>query len=130
MGDRKYKPVTSPPPERITLSGEEFAKWVAKRSNVSTAALKSATMLLINGIIDALAEGYDVKLFLLGTFELRRVAPQRRYHRLKKTMYVAPPRQRVHFNKSKTLNQRVVAKANARLEALASKASVPKVTKG
>jgi nucleoid DNA-binding protein len=103
-------------PEKIVLENAGFTKFVARRTGVSAAALSTAHRLLTQGLVEALAEGYAVRWWGVGTFECREMPPRKRYHRLKKHVYMSPPTTLVHFKKTETLNQKVRDMAKARLE--------------
>lgn len=112
-------------PDKFVMENQQFARWLGRRKGVSAKALASAINLLSQGIIEAMGEGYAVRVWGLGLFENREIGPRRRYHRLNKDVYTSPPTTIVHFSKSENLNKKVRSLAKARLERMASEPSVP-----
>lgn len=112
-------------PEKIVMENQQFARWLARRKGVSAKALSTAINLLSDGIVEAMAEGYAVRVWRLGTFECREVKPRRRYHRIKKEIYTSPATTIVHFKKSENINERVRNMSKARLDKMLSTPSVP-----
>ena len=112
-------------PEKVVMENQQFAKWSARRKGVSAKALATALNLLSDCLVEAMAEGYAVRWWRLGTFECREVAPRRRYHRIKKEVYTSPANTIVHFKKSENLNSRVRKMSKDRLEKMLMGSSVP-----
>lgn len=119
-----YKPVTRILPGKVTLSNIQFARWVSKRYGVSSVAMSRATRLLIEGMIDALAEGYSVQLKGLGKFEARELAPRMRFNRTQGVRYLSKPSVILHFKKSEKLNDTLRTRAKEKLDALSSNPTV------
>lgn len=122
------RPIKSAPaPEQILLQNKQFARFVSRRKGVSAVALSSAIRLLSEGVVEAMAEGYDVQLRGLGTFQVRMMKSRMRWHRITRQTYMAPPFAMVHFKKSPKLCKQVKAIAKARIAALSSTTTIPPV---
>ncbi len=116
MSFTKYTPKTRVPDERVLMRNGQFAKYLSRKTGVSSAALSKALNIISSGLVDALADGYNVNINALGTFEFREMPPHRRYHHQEKRIYMAPGHTVVHFRKSENLSKRVRRKAEAKLE--------------
>lgn len=121
----KYKPACDLAPEQITLKNKQFARFVSRRKGVSAAALSSAMRILTEGLVEALAEGYNIQWVGLGTFQVRQMKSRMRYHRITRQVYMAPPFTMLHFKKSKLLAKTVKDNARARIAALSQKPTLP-----
>jgi nucleoid DNA-binding protein len=124
MTSVKYVPTTRKSAEKIVMRNGQFVRWLARRSGVSHQALSSALMLLSKGIIEALANGFDVGIIGLGVFETRELQPRKRYQRLTKSYYISKPSVIVHFKKAYGLSYRVRAMAEAQLSKTMNTATV------
>lgn len=111
MNTTQYKPVTRIHKEKVVLANGQFARWLSRRTGASHTALSTALQLIGNGIVDALAEGYQFQWLRLGTFETRELEPRMRYNRVKKAKYMSRPSTIVHFRKAQGLNDTVRARA-------------------
>ena len=120
----RYEPTTRIPSERTVLRNNQFARYVSKRTGVSSQALTKAIQLLSNGIIEALGDGFEVSLIGIGTFEVRELKPRKRFHRIEKRMYISEPSMIVHFKKSEQLTKRVRQAAEGNLESMATKTTI------
>jgi nucleoid DNA-binding protein len=127
MSLSKYTPTTRVLEEKVTLQNGQFSKLLAKKHGVSAAALAKALQLISAGLVEALAEGYDVSIKGIGVFQTRELKPRVRYHRLKKTRYLSNPSTIVHFRKSEQLTKRVRSLAAAQVEKLLEVPHVPPV---
>jgi nucleoid DNA-binding protein len=122
-----YKTTADGAPEQIKMNSKQFARFVSRRKGVSSAALHSAIGLLIEGVIEALSEGYDVHLRGLGEFQVRLYGPRIRCLKFSREKYMAPPFTAVFFRRSKKLKETVKNKANARIRALCTTTTLPAV---
>lgn len=121
----KYIPKGDLAPEQVLLKNKQFARFVSRRKGVSAKALSSAIRILTEGLVEALGEGYNVQLMGLGTFEVRQMRSRKRYHRITRQVYMAPPFLMMHFKKSKLLAKTVKDTARARVAALSQKSTLP-----
>jgi nucleoid DNA-binding protein len=129
MSLSKYVPTTRVSSEKLVLRNSQFARWLSKRTGASHTAVAKAIQIISKGIVEALANGYDVNLYGLGVFETRELKPRLRYHRLKKTTYMSEPSTIVHFRKSEYLTKRVRQLAAAQLEAMLDNSHVTPIKK-
>lgn len=129
MALTKYIPVSRFPKEKIVLRNNQFARWMSKRNGVSHAALSKAIQLITSGLLEALANGYNINLAGLGRFETREMPPRVRYHRLHGERYISQPSTVVHFRKSDILTKRVRELAAANLEDMVKTPAVKPITK-
>jgi len=126
LANTVYKRKSEVAPEQITIHNNQFARFVSRRKGVSASALSTAIRLLSEGVVEAMAEGYNVQLFKLGTFEIRKMPPRMRYHRITKQTYMAEPFHMVHFKKSPTLIKQVRKISKERLAVMLDKPTLPK----
>lgn len=110
--------------EQIVLESQNFARFVARRKGVSAKALSTAIRLLSEGLVEAMSEGYAVRLYRLGLFEVRELPPRNRYHRLKRENYISPATTVVRFKKSENLNKRVRSMSKERLDKMEAEPTI------
>lgn len=129
MALTKYIPTTRLSGDKVVLRTNQLARIISRQTGVSAGALSAALKILGNGIVDALANGYDFQWQGIGTFETRELKPRTRYHRMKGERYMSQPSVVVHFKKAPSLNETVRRRASARLDKLDTNPTVKPVEK-
>lgn len=115
-GFQPTKPLTRLPKDQVVMTQGQFCKWLAKEKGVSSEALKEAMKLIGEGLLLATARGYRVIWRGLLSIELRETKERKRWHRIRKEMYIQPPFCRVHIKSAIDLNKRVRDIARAEVD--------------
>ncbi len=105
-----YKPVARRTEKAVTLFPHQLAKFIAVQheGKVKTKVIVAAMDLLRDGIIEALAQGFNVSWPGLLSAEVRVVKERERWDGLKKAYFSSPASVRVHIKTSPNLTQKVV----------------------
>lgn len=115
MSFTKHIPQTRIHKEKVTLRNRQLARFISRRKGVSSEAVSQALKIIGEGIVEALAEGFDFQWFGIGTFETRVLKPRVRYNRVKRERYMSNESMIVHFRKSPGLTPTVRDMSIARL---------------